>query len=68
MDEDMIKDQQEYQITKAQVHKFVQAIHEFNATSVSDTTPTLRKAQLAAMESQLSDLCRELAEYDRLLA
>jgi len=62
----MIKNERQYRITKAQAEKLHTAIQKFTKTVPRRVHPVLRKAQLDALKSQVADLQRELAEYERL--
>ena len=62
----MIKNERQYRITKAQAEKFAQSIHASKAAPKDSLHPALRKAQMDAMQSQLTDLQRELEEYEAL--
>jgi ribosome-binding protein aMBF1 (putative translation factor) len=62
----MIKNERQYRITKAQADKFAQSIHATKAAPKTDPHPVLRKAQMDAIQSQLTDLQRELEEYEAL--
>jgi transcriptional regulator with XRE-family HTH domain len=60
----MIKNERQYQTTKAQAEKFAQALRDANARSYPD--PLLAQLERDALRSQLEELEAELAEYDRL--
>ena len=62
----MIKNERQYRITKAQADKFAKALHEMTTSPQRVGHPVLRKAQIAALQSQLEDLHREIAEYETL--
>ena len=67
----MIKNERQYRITKAQAEKFERAIAETAMAEAQGQPsagihPLLQKAQRDALESQLGDLRRELAEYEAL--
>jgi len=62
----MIKNERQYRITKAQAEKFRHTIAETTANPRQDLHPALRKAELAALTSQLEDLKREIREYEVL--
>lgn len=63
----MITNERQYKITRSQADRFRRAISELTlAPSRTDVHPRLLQAEREAMESQLSDLQAELAEYDRL--
>ena len=61
----MIKNERQYLITKTQAKKFKEAIVAFD-NEKTDSHPLLRKAQREAIESQLTELKRQLEEYDQL--
>ncbi|MGA2133523.1 MAG: helix-turn-helix transcriptional regulator [Bryobacteraceae bacterium] len=62
----MIKNERQYRITKAQAQRFEQTVILASANPKSGLHPALRKAQIDGLKSQLADLKRELAEYQRL--
>ena len=63
----MIKNERQYRITKAQAKKFDAAIRNLEtAPQDKRVHPKLQKAQLDALRSQLSDLHKELQEYEAL--
>ena len=64
----MISNEKQYKITQEKADGFVRAIEEFDVASGerTDVHPRLLKAEREAMESQLEDLRREIAEYERL--
>ncbi len=63
----MIKNERQYRITKAQAEKFAKTLHELGSVPPSvGMHPTLHKAQIDALGSQLQDLQEELAEYESL--
>jgi cytidylate kinase/transcriptional regulator with XRE-family HTH domain len=63
----MIKNERQYRITRAQADKFEKTLRELESASpVAGLHPTLHKAQIDALRSQLQDLQEELAEYDSL--
>jgi transcriptional regulator with XRE-family HTH domain/cytidylate kinase len=63
----MIKNERQFRITKAQADQFRRAIGEITASTQSDKVESiLRKAELEGLRSQLSDLEREINEYERL--
>jgi DNA-binding XRE family transcriptional regulator len=61
----MITNDRQYRITKAQADKFRQAIEDA-AGYESELSPRMRQAVLDGMRSQLSDLEREIDEYDAI--
>src|SRR5437867_2108395 len=63
----MIKNERQYRITKAQAEKFDAAIRNLEAAPQDKRVhPKLQKAQLDALRSQLSDLQKDLEEYEAL--
>ena len=66
----MITNERQYRITRNKAKRFSRAIKEFEANTRerSDVHPRLVQAEREAMESQLADLCEDLAEYERLQA
>src|SRR3954447_5048833 len=66
--ESMIKNQRQYRVTKTQLAKFDEAIAELKASQAerSHVPPLLRKAELAALESQAEDLRSEIKGYEAL--
>lgn len=63
----MIKNERQYRITKAQAEKFDSAIRNLEAAPQDKRVhPKLQKAQLDALRSQLSDLHKDLEEYQAL--
>lgn len=63
----MIKNQRQYNITNSQANKFEAAIAELKSQPQdSHISPLLRKAERAALESQLAELRSELKEYENL--
>lgn len=64
----MIKNQRQYKITKSEIAKFEKAIAELKNSrpEESSVSPILRKAELAALGSQLEDLRAEIKAYDDL--
>src|SRR5439155_21966216 len=64
----MIKNERQYRITRAQAHRFDQALRQLSIPSarVNGLHTVLRKAQEDALRSQLEDLREQLAEYDAL--
>ena len=56
-----------YRITKAQAEKFGSAIRNLGAAPQDKRVhPKLQKAELDALRSQLSDLQKDLEEYEAL--
>ena len=63
----MIKNQRQYRTTKAQAQKLERALAEVvNRPPKDKIHPLLRKAEQAALRSQLSDLQAEIREYESL--
>lgn len=64
----MIKNERQYRITKAQIDKFSRALEELAEQSQSNQKvhPILQKAQADALQSQLTDLRKQLEEYEAL--
>lgn len=65
----MIKNEQQYQITKAQAQKFQQALTQLQA-EVEESAhlhPRLRQAERDALESQWESLQAKIAAYEGLL-
>lgn len=64
----MIKNERQYRITKAQVDRFSDAIKHVEESSDSGLDPILKRAQVAALQSQLKDLQDEVFAYEALQA
>ncbi len=64
----MITNERQRRITQAQARRFEIALEDLQVdpARATDVNPLLRSAERAALESQLDDLRRELAEYDAL--
>ncbi|MFB2836544.1 helix-turn-helix domain-containing protein [Floridanema evergladense] len=64
----MIKNERQYRITKAQIDKFVNALEQLASQSDSNQQvhPILRKAEADALQSQLSELRKQIEEYEAL--
>jgi transcriptional regulator with XRE-family HTH domain len=63
----MIKNERQYRITRAQADKFEIALRELEGSADDGRIhPKLRKAQIDALRSQLSDLRAEVEEYQAL--
>ena len=62
----MIKNDRQFRITKAQAERFEEAIGDAAATPKRNIHPVLRKAEIDALKSQLSDLRQDLEEYSAL--
>jgi len=58
----MIKNEHQYQITKAQADKFAKAIHQIK-TIASSMNPLMLKTLQKALESQLADLYDDIKKY-----
>ena len=68
----MIKNERQYKITKYQAEKFAETIAELDKMAElgqrDSVHPLIRKAERDALQSQLTDLQRELKEYEELKA
>jgi transcriptional regulator with XRE-family HTH domain len=66
----MIKNERQYRITKAQIAKFSSALDSLLEQNQLDQSvhPLLRKAEREALESQRSELCILVREYEALKA
>lgn len=64
----MIKNDRQYNITKAQAEKFAKALQDISEETSPDDKlhPTLAKAQREALQSQYEELKQELKEYQEL--
>ena len=63
----MIKNQRQYLVTQAQASKLAAALaREPRTSGAAKVHPLLRKAQTAALGSQLADLRAELEQYEAL--
>lgn len=64
----MITNERQYKITRTEAEKFRQAIMEIKASSAAreGVHPRLVQAEREALESQLDDLEREIAQYELL--
>jgi transcriptional regulator with XRE-family HTH domain len=64
----MIKNERQYQITKAQAEKFAQVLAQFaeHGEENKQMHPLLQQAQMDALQSQLDDLHAQLEEYEAL--
>ncbi len=63
----MITNERQYKITRSEADRFRKALGDLAKAAVPpDVHPRLLQAEREAMESQLSDLQAEIAEYDRL--
>lgn len=61
----MITNERQYRIAQSDIQRFEAARSAVDAQNL-DVHPKLRKAMRAGMESQLQDLCDEVAEYEAL--
>lgn len=63
----MIKNERQYRITKAQSGKFENTLARLRAAPADKRVhPKLQKAQIDALQSQLSDLLAEIEQYEAL--
>jgi transcriptional regulator with XRE-family HTH domain len=62
----MIKNERQYRITKAEAEKFQDSLKEWDPTPPDGIDPIIHAAQKSALESQLRDLKRDVAEYEAL--
>ncbi len=62
----MIKNERQYKITKAQADRFSQTLERLELDSGKGQHPLIAKARRDAVRSQLSDLEKELVEYEAL--
>jgi len=64
----MIRNARQYRITKAQVNKLERALRRLagDRREVGSVHPLLRKAEVAALKSQLEELQTEIEEYEGL--
>ena len=62
----MIKNERQYRITKAEAEKFQGSLEGWDPTPPDGIDPVIHAAQKSALESQLRDLKREVAEYEAL--
>ena len=63
----MITNERQYRITKAQADKFADALISVMESQPDDKIhPSLRKAEIDALESQLADLRQQIQEYEQL--
>jgi ribosome-binding protein aMBF1 (putative translation factor) len=63
----MIKNDRQYRITKAQAQKLEKALTQVaRRADKGNVHPLLRKAQTAALRSQLADLRAEIDQYEAL--
>jgi ribosome-binding protein aMBF1 (putative translation factor) len=61
----VIKNQQQYRVTKAQVKRLEEALKRARAAKTS-LQPALHEAVIAGLEEQISELQEEMEEYDAL--
>src|SRR6266480_2032434 len=61
----MIKNERQYRITKAEAEKFQGSLEGWDPTP-DGIDPVIHAAQKSALESQLQDLKRDVAEYEAL--
>jgi hypothetical protein len=59
----MIENDRQFHITKTQAERFERAVEDAASAPNPAIHPVLRKSQLDALRSQLSDLRRDLEEY-----
>lgn len=64
----MISNERQYAMTKAQIERFKQALAEARQPSDKPRHPRALKAMREGLQSQLEDLQKELAEYEKLRA
>jgi transcriptional regulator with XRE-family HTH domain len=62
----MIKNERQYRITKAEAEKFKSSLEGWDPTPPDGIDPAIHAAQKSALESQLRDLKRDVAEYETL--
>jgi len=62
----MIKNERQYRITRAEAEKFQGSLDTWDATPPEGIDPIIHSAQRAALENQLRDLRRDVAEYEAL--
>jgi hypothetical protein len=60
----MVRNEREYRISKAQVEEFELAVVVVVELSDADVHPLLLQAQRDSLQSQLTELREELAEYE----
>ncbi len=65
----MIENEQQYSVTREQVHKFEQALAKLNQCSKETKHENLLLWQVKklAIESQLNDLQQEIKDYELLI-
>src|ERR1700692_2281360 len=62
----MIKNERQYRISKAEADKFQGSLEGWEPTPPEGIDPIIHAAQKSALESQLRDLKRDVAEYEAL--
>jgi transcriptional regulator with XRE-family HTH domain len=62
----MIKNERQYRITKAEADKFETSLGGWDPIPPDGIDPAIHAAQKSALESQLRDLKRDVAEYESL--
>src|SRR3954463_5860186 len=62
----MIKNERQYRITKAEAEKFQGSLEGWDPTPPDGIDPVVHAAQKSALESQLGDLKRDVADYENL--
>ena len=62
----MIKNERQYRITKAEAEKFQGSLNGWDPTPPDGIDPVVHAAQKSALESQLRDLRRDVADYETL--
>jgi transcriptional regulator with XRE-family HTH domain len=62
----MIKNERQYRITKAEAEKFQGSLEGWDPTPPDGIDPAIHAAQKSALESQLQELKRDIAEYETL--
>ena len=62
----MIKNERQYRITKSEADKFRASLEGWSPNPPAGVDPIIHAAQKSALESQLQDLKREVAEYENL--
>jgi transcriptional regulator with XRE-family HTH domain len=62
----MIKNERQYRITKAEAEKFQRSLEGWDPTPPDGIDPVIHTAHKSALESQLRDLKRNIAEYEAL--
>jgi ribosome-binding protein aMBF1 (putative translation factor) len=63
----VIKNQQQYRVTRAQLRRLEEALKRARAAKTS-LQPALHEAVIAGLEEQISELREEMGEYDALKA